>query len=287
MKTHIIFLQCLLVVLSFSSFAQLNDSNREYKTIRDAFANRDKVEWLSLTNQGLKSLPDSLFELTNLKYLDLAHNQIEFIPDQIKRLSKLKYLVLSRNQLKVLPDAFSELIQLQTLYLDHNPQIDLDKSLIVLGMLPLLKTLSLAGDNITVLPMSLSGIQNVESLDLSENDFESLPAGTPKLKQLTTLYINDDVHFDLERNITVLSKLSSLKELHIENDSIRILPSNISELKSVEYLFLIGNNINSLPNEINRMKNLKLLDMTGNPIPPPLLYDEHLRPKVIFRINKN
>jgi len=79
-----------------------------------------------------------------------------------------------------------------------------------------------------------------------------------------------------------------LKELHVENDGLTQVPTNIAELKQVEYLFLVGNKIKALPPEIGQMKHLRYLDLSDNPFPRMLNDDRPLDPKVIIRLsNRN
>jgi Leucine-rich repeat (LRR) protein len=106
-----------------------------------------------------------------------------------------------------------------------------------------------------------------------------------EMKNLKVLYINNDSHFNFKGNLSVLSKLTRLGELHVENDGIREIPEGISQLKSVEYLFLVGNSIDELPAEIGKMKKLKLLDISDNPLPPPL-YNETLSPQLNIRFKR-
>jgi Leucine-rich repeat (LRR) protein len=79
--------------------------------------------------------------------------------------------------------------------------------------------------------------------------------------------------------------MKSLTELHVENDGLTSVPSNIKDLTRIEYLFLVGNKINELPPEINQMKHLRFLDVSDNPM-PPLLNDDKLDPKLVIRLNR-
>jgi Leucine-rich repeat (LRR) protein len=99
------------------------------------------------------------------------------------------------------------------------------------------------------------------------------------------LYINNDAYFNLEKNVRLISKMKSLTELHVENDGLTSVPSNIKDLTRIEYLFLVGNKINELPPEINQMKHLRFLDVSDNPL-PPLLNNDKLDPKLVIRLNR-
>ncbi|MCA6406708.1 MAG: hypothetical protein IM594_13950, partial [Cytophagales bacterium] len=103
--------------------------------------------------------------------------------------------------------------------------------------------------------------------------------------KLRVLYINNDAYFNLEKNVRLISKMKNLTELHVENDGLTSVPSNIKDLSRLEYLFLVGNKINELPPEIKQMKHLRFLDVSDNPM-PPLLNDDKLDPKLVIRLNR-
>jgi leucine-rich repeat protein SHOC2 len=282
MKLIHLFIIANLWVNSLSGIAQSYTTRNT--SLRDAYRNTEKCEWLDLSKQELRELPDSVFLLVNLKYLDLSRTHLQELPTRIGELKQLRYLVLSHNKLKKLPPQISNLHLLQSLYLDHNPELDVAEAIHYLNELPNLHMLSLAGDHISTIPSEISGLKVLESLELSENEFSMLPETMIKMKKLKVLYVNNDPYFNLKDNFRVLSKINSLNELHIENDSLNEIPAGISQLK-IEYLFLVGNNISELPPEIGRMKKLKLLDMSENPLPPPL-FNETLSPQLNIKFRK-
>ncbi|XP_060084314.1 G-protein coupled receptor GRL101-like [Ylistrum balloti] len=116
------------------------------------FSDMSGIEHLELCNNKINQLSiNTFYGLPFLRYLDLSNNQISVLPDAVfSGLTNLAYLNLSRNQISVLPDSvFSGLPDLMYLDLSNN----------LLSVLP-------------ILPAS------IELLDISYNNFATLPAGT-------------------------------------------------------------------------------------------------------------
>ena len=72
----------------------------------------------------------------------------------------------------------------------------------------------------------------------------------------------------LNKNIATLSKLRSLKSLHLENDNLRALPLNIKRLGHLETLYLNNNHFKRVPIQIKGLKNLKYLEFEHNDLKP-------------------
>jgi Leucine-rich repeat (LRR) protein len=90
------------------------------------------------------------------------------------------------------------------------------------------------------------------------------------LSKLQVLYLNDEKEFDLEKSMDVLSNLSNLKELHLENDRLKSLPKQFNKMKSLELLYLNDNNFMELPKQIMQLDHLRFLDFKNNKVDPNL-----------------
>lgn len=129
-----------------------------------------------------------------------------------------------------------------------------------------LEYLILKNDHIKELPIEIGGLKKLKFLDLSGNDFEIIPKEYKNLLNLEELYLNDELYFNLEKNMGVLSSLPNLKSLHLSNDKLDHLPTNFNKIKNLEKLYIDNNNFNFLPNQIKGLDHLQYLDIEKNPL---------------------
>jgi Leucine-rich repeat (LRR) protein len=79
----------------------------------------------------------------------------------------------------------------------------------------------------------------LESLDISGNQFYSIPSGIGKLKHLLKFFASNN---KIERIADELLKCSALTTLDLRNNQIKELPSTLSlKLKKLTLLLLDGN----------------------------------------------
>lgn len=102
------------------------------------------------------------------------------------------------------------------------------------------------------------------------------------LENLEILYVHNDKEFDLAKNLSTLSRLPKLKELHLEGDHFKQIPSEINSLRALEYLYLNNNEIQQIPKEVFQMKQIKLIDVSNNRMSHIMLerYKDNLEPTV-------
>ncbi len=172
-------------------------------------------------------------------------NQTEFsnLSDALKNPEKVRFLNLS-NQTEVIPNSVWE----QFINLEY---------------------LSLKNDHLVQIPTGITTLKKLKTLDLSGNDFQTLPAEFIRLENLEELYLNDEKYMNLPKTIEVLSKLPNLKSLHLENDNLSTLPVEILEFKNLEFLYLNDNKFKEIP-QIESLDHLKYLDLKNNNIQPEL-----------------
>lgn len=130
-----------------------------------------------------------------------------------------------------------------------------------------LEFLSLRNDHLSIIPAEIGTLTKLKTLDLSGNDFKVFPREFSQLKNLETLYLDNDKNLDLKQDFMVLSKLPRLKELHLENDGLRVLPNNMMKLKQLESLYLNHNLLKFVPKQVKSLKNLKHLELKDNKLP--------------------
>ncbi|KAJ8506617.1 hypothetical protein OPV22_007503 [Ensete ventricosum] len=142
---------------------------------------------------SIDSFFTTLTRLPNLKVLSLTSLGLwGSLPPKISRLSTLEIVNMSSNYLYgTIPPQVSSLRHLQTLILDHNMFAGQIPD--VLSELSLLAVLNLQNNTLSgPLPQSISGLQSLRVLVLSSN---SLSADLPDLSGLTNLQV-----LDLENN---------------------------------------------------------------------------------------
>ncbi|MFT5885370.1 MAG: Leucine-rich repeat (LRR) protein [Arcticibacterium sp.] len=98
---------------------------------------------------------------------------------------------------------------------------------------PNLLYLSLKNDHLKEIPKGIGDLKKLEILDLSGNDFRSLPS--------------------------TFSNLTSLQELYLENDHLKAIPKGIGNLKKLKILDLSGNDFRTLPSSFSNLTNLQEL----------------------------
>ena len=182
------------------------------------------------------------------------YNSIE---EALKNPEKVYRLNLSNQKVQVPKDAWSKFVNLEFL--------------------------SFKNDHLEEIPQEISLLKKLKVLDLSGNDFTTLPKSFSELYNLEELFLNDEKKFNLNANIDIISFLPRLKILHLENDSLLKLPKNIFKLNHLEKLFLNSNSFSEIPDELRSLNHLQYLDMKDNKIRPEILDKEKLN--FGFKIN--
>ena len=145
-------------------------------------------------------------------------------------------------------------------------------------------------NNLRSLPVAISGLSNLEYLDLSKNplkvkdvdDSHCLPVEMRLLKQLTYFNISECNlrhipttvwmcvsirHLDLSRNkisllVPEVGNLQNLMRLNLSQCNLTTLPAEIGFCSNIEEIILMANQIDMLPETLKDCKNLKILKMS-------------------------
>jgi len=213
--------------------------NNEFQEFPKALCGLKNLKELNLEHCDLESLPDEFANLQSLERLKLSNNEFQEFPKALCGLKNLKELDLSSCDLKSLPDEFANLQNLERLDLGlsifytsfPNRFQEFPKSINILARLKNLKTLSLMSCGLNSLPNEFANLQSLESLDLSQNEFQEFPKA--------------------------LCELKNLKGLVLSWCGLKSLPDEFANLQSLEKLNLARNKFQEFPEIINKLKNLK------------------------------
>ncbi|KAG6743043.1 hypothetical protein POTOM_053988 [Populus tomentosa] len=147
---------------------------------------------LSMNNcKNLESIPSSIGFLKSLKKLNLSScSKLKYIPDNLGKVESLEEFDGSRTSIRQLPASIFLLKNLKVLSLDGF------KRLVVLPSLSglcSLEVLGLRACNLRegALPEDIGCLSSLTSLDLSQNNFVSLPRSINLLYELETLVLED------------------------------------------------------------------------------------------------
>lgn len=207
--------QCKMIQslpLSISNLSNLKIWDLSYTVISElpaAIYKLTSLVELKLFQLPITTLTSEVKNLVNLEYLDLRLTKITDFPTEIgelKKLTKIDGCTLN----KALPDSFCNLINLKELDINfenvERPLPENFGNLINLerfdpgnnigylpasfGKLSKLKTLTIRNTTFKVVPMVLTELHNLKSLDLWDNNFTDVP------NELTNLKSLDLIRFD-------------------------------------------------------------------------------------------
>lgn len=111
------------------------------------------------------------------------------------------------------------------------------------------------------LPPEIWGLTNLKTLDISNNDLQSLPAELGNLVNLQTLKVQNN---ELKKVCPEIGRLINLTLLSLPSNSLTKLPDEIGKLKKLQRLFLSDNALSTLPAEMTALINLRELQLANN-----------------------
>lgn len=228
-------------------------------------------------------LPQIVFCLKNLKSLIINSCSITNLSSDIRNLKNLEDLRIEQCPLfSKLPNEIGDLSELQKLVLNGNHQLDYLPHTI--GKLQQLRELDVTNTLIEELPIEITHLSKLEILFLTSNHrMTYLPHNMNRLDSLRQLFISGQTLISLNEldgipNLetfmcwecslmefpSVLSSISTLKNLVLNQNRLASFPLIIANLKRLNLLQIGGNTITKFPQELTLMKDLSCLDMSDN-----------------------
>jgi len=126
----------------------------------------------------------------------------------------------------------------------------------------------LGWNQLSELPVEITQLTNLTTLNLSGNLLSHLPAEITQLANLTTLDLGGNQLSELPAEI---GQLANLTTLNLGWNKLSELPAEIRQLSNLTTLNLWSNHLSELPAEITQLANLTTLNLEENPLksPPP------------------
>ncbi len=158
----------------------------------------------------------------------------------------LTQIDLSNCGLTEIPESIFELTQLRTLILGKKYAPNEDKS---------------KRNQISVLPIEISLLKNLEGLGLSFNNLTEFPSIITNLPRLQTLMLNGNPLHLLSPEI---AKVRHLRILSLGNCGLMNLPEELGELRRLKVLGLASNELTNLPASFHQLRFLEQLGLANN-----------------------
>ncbi|KAK6269684.1 hypothetical protein POUND7_006789 [Theobroma cacao] len=194
---------------------------------------RDFAHWITSTGEKMFMVKNKLTEWPNSENFDcytaisLWNSKIDNFPERLE-FSKLKTLILSRMDCQIVPSTFFEgMNALQILFLEH-----LEFSMEAFKFLTNLRIMRIVKCGLQEDISSLRNLKNLEFLELTSVRFEELPEELLELRRLKSLYFSCSGDGPINVPPNLLSRLTSLQELHVPRDN----NANLLELNSLSRL---------------------------------------------------
>lgn len=275
-------------------------SDEELASMATLSGRLTQLKILKITNTDNTMLPVAIGNIHSLGRLIITNTHHTVLPPEIGKLTNLIELTLDNTQVTSLPVQIGDLTNLEELNVTNNPELHsmpleikklsflwklifINDSLDSLPVLPNLQqgtVLSLKGNHFRQFPpVLLSGKRVIASLDLSDNQIESIPSQINNT-QIRILLMNNNQLTDLPQidkmNVSILNlsgnkltRISSLPSsdwlqvLDLSNNKLITLPLSLSNMVHLSSLRLGGNQLAVLP-PLPAAKNLKELDISYN-----------------------
>lgn len=126
-----------------------------------------------------------------------------------------------------------------------------------------LEVLSLSGNFIKSIPLSINKLIHLKKLMLSSNKLQLLPPTIGDLSCLQILFLDNNFLSSIPSSI---GKLSNLEELDLSINKLRYLPNSIGDLFKLKKLSIIKNSLSSIPKTIVKLINLEEISLFNNDI---------------------
>jgi Leucine-rich repeat (LRR) protein len=152
---------------SYWDYIKKNRALNEYKNIKQAIRQKDKVLSIDVASQGLDKLPNKLYLLDKIVSINLLGNQFETFPTVLSKMTTLDEISLSSNQLTSVGAEIGQLKNLRILIMNNNQLKELPKEI---GELTNLLYLEIGNNQLTSLPEEIRYLTSLQVLHIERNN---------------------------------------------------------------------------------------------------------------------
>ncbi|XP_077440430.1 leucine-rich repeat-containing protein 40 isoform X2 [Vanacampus margaritifer] len=211
------------------------------------------------TPESEPSVPSGLLKAARQSgTLNLTNRSLSEVPTNVYRLNVDTPEEAHRNVSFGASERWWEQTDLTKLLLASNRLTRLSDDI---RLLPALTTLDLHDNQLETLPGALGELQELQHLRLSHNRLKGLPPEVYSLKNLQSLTLQQNL---LDALPEELGQLEALTELDVSDNHLTELPSGLGRLSRLQKLHLCRNKLARLPDSLPLLTNVKLLDCSNN-----------------------
>ncbi|KAI4338247.1 hypothetical protein L6164_016590 [Bauhinia variegata] len=258
------------------SYLDLSGNNFHASPIPAFIGFLKELRFLSLLKANFSGkIPRNLGNLTNLQHLDVSSNVLYADDvDWVSQLSSLQHLDMSSVYLGKAFNLFQVLSKLPSLLEIWLVSCGLSKlhsprQLFNATNLSRVQVLYLTHNELeTPILNAFQNMTSIRELDLSYNNFSSVPSWISKFKNLGILGLaNNMLHSPIP---DALQNMTQMTILDLSQNKFVVVPSWLGELHRLVYLNLAGNKLNSFQSSLSSLLRnfcyLKTLDLSRNNI---------------------
>lgn len=229
------------------------------------FAGLKRLAFLDFSHNRVSKMEIALFrDLQNLQILKIQDNFIEHIPENVfSSLNNLHTLILSNNRLTIIESyAFNGLLSLSVLSIDSNRISKIHHQ--SFKNCSTLQDLHINGNRLDEVPVALSEIPQLKTLDLGENLIVSVEnASFMAMQQMYGLRLTENNIGNISKG--VFDRMTSLKILNLSKNKIhKIEAGSFDNNINLQAIRLDGNYLTDIAGLFVKLPNLVWLNISDN-----------------------
>ena len=253
-----------VLVTGYKSDVNQNEPNiiqkgKELKSVQFVECTLNRIPAALLEHSELEAL--HFLDCVFVKKLNSDGEVVDDTFESLRHLKKLRKLVVEgkTTKLSYFPQSLSKLTTLEELHLTGHEIRDLPESI---SHLEHLQVLDLSECSLSAFPDVVCELTSLESLDLHSNEIKSLP---DCVKNLVNLRSMDLRYCGLEQYPEIVLEMPSLTEVVVyEGDRADAFPRQLNKLKIMTQLDMSNMHLNVCPDIVGKLESLIELNLERN-----------------------